>query len=477
MKYCTYCGKVIENDSESCPNCGAHVPQLGAQTNTPTSTSSGPQTVFNPAMSNTSGNQGTSYSPTPYPAPTGKKGLNKKIIIGICSAVAVFAVTIVIIVVLVSGKSANKYNGNYNNSNSYSDNGKEEFEGLNNDDYTDEAQDLETSADAHTTQVPDGYIGIYTVDDLLKADNNRYADYILMNDIDLSSIDNWEGIRNFGTFDGNNYTISNLKSTHSGLFASFKNLINIKVENAVITNSGSTVGIIANIASSYDESYHDFTVSNCSASGTIYFTDFHSSIDVGIGGIIGKAHDESTVNIFDCTSRVDYIINTESVTNTGIGGIVGYIGFVTNANVSNCYNYGNVILKQDKEFRSDVGGIVGETNSNKSLVINNCVNYGSLESQHTAHWKGTGGVVGTARKDKINITNCCNTGKIQSSVENKGSIIGYIDDAEFTISQCEYVKNSEYGLNDLDAVGGNVLIPSNNAVAISLNEAKQKYHF
>ena len=42
------------------------------------------------------------------------------------------------------------------------------------------------------TTVPDGYIGIYTAEDLYNIRNNLSGKYILMNDIDLSVYENWE---------------------------------------------------------------------------------------------------------------------------------------------------------------------------------------------------------------------------------------------------------------------------------------------
>ena len=52
-------------------------------------------------------------------------------------------------------------------------------------------------------------IKIYTADDLLTVQENIYADYILMNDIDMAGID-WTPVDYFGNFDGNNHAILNL---------------------------------------------------------------------------------------------------------------------------------------------------------------------------------------------------------------------------------------------------------------------------
>ena len=64
------------------------------------------------------------------------------------------------------------------------------------------------------TEVPEGYIGIYTADDLRKiGTDDQFPSkgmYILMNDIDLSEY-NWEPIKYFtGVLNGNGFLIYNL---------------------------------------------------------------------------------------------------------------------------------------------------------------------------------------------------------------------------------------------------------------------------
>ena len=86
----------------------------------------------------------------------------------------------------------------------------------------------ETQAAEHLTEVPEGYVGIYTIEDLYCVRNDLTANYILMNDIDLSSAlanggswdigTGWQPIgesstssQSFkGVFEGNNYTINGL---------------------------------------------------------------------------------------------------------------------------------------------------------------------------------------------------------------------------------------------------------------------------
>ena len=55
-----------------------------------------------------------------------------------------------------------------------------------------------TSTNEHNTAVPEGYIGVYTIEDLYCVRNDLTANYILMNDIDLSEATAEGGDWNYG---------------------------------------------------------------------------------------------------------------------------------------------------------------------------------------------------------------------------------------------------------------------------------------
>ena len=66
------------------------------------------------------------------------------------------------------------------------------------------------------TTVPQGYIGIYTAEDLSNIRNNLGGNFILMNDIDLSEINDgeWLPIETFnGILDGQGHVIYNMRVT------------------------------------------------------------------------------------------------------------------------------------------------------------------------------------------------------------------------------------------------------------------------
>ena len=92
-----------------------------------------------------------------------------------------------------------------------------------------------------------GYTLIKSADDLNNIRNNLSGKYILMNDIDLSSYDNWDPIgdtsnRFNGIFDGNGYVIKNLTinrptEDNVGLFGYTvsANIQNVGLENVEVT--------------------------------------------------------------------------------------------------------------------------------------------------------------------------------------------------------------------------------------------------
>lgn len=170
---------------------------------------------------------------------------------------------------------------------------------------------------------------VWTANDLDNVRNALSAYYIQMADIDLSGYENWEPIgyvtindyfwdmtNSFeGSYDGNNFIISNLKITScsinnnhdycadgAGLFGMTRNaeLKNIHIRNANITTNidynVNEVGVLAGLV-------QDTHVDNCSSTGVI------NSYGGGyIGGLIGWIEQ-------DTYDRPFYITNSRSSVN------------------------------------------------------------------------------------------------------------------------------------------------------------------
>lgn len=256
------------------------------------------------------------------------------------------------------------------------------------------------------TKVPDGYIGIYTVDDLKNADLKINKKYILMNNLNLSGINDWEGITNKSTFDGNGYTISNLSSTSSGLFKYANDVTNLYLTNVNIVckikNDDNKLGAICNRSGG--------TVSGCYVSGTIKY-QVNKSINkpTYVGGITGQGY-----RLSFCKNEADITVESYRENNTFAGGISGYAYYI-----NDCINYGKIKLEAttkdgistitstpDMNGNIGAGGICGRCDT--KIQIDACRNDGEVSSNVTAS-----GIIAIASSvTEMVIKNCFNTGRI-----------------------------------------------------------------
>ena len=285
----------------------------------------------------------------------------------------------------------------------------------------------------HQKTVPNGYIGVYTAQDLNNVRNNLSGKFILMNDIDLSSLSNWEPIgdnetnssdsRFTGAFDGNGFIIKNMiikikrsNTTYAGLFgyASGGNIKNIGIEQSEIFIDKQLISGNPTI-----EAYVG-GIAGCSSS------PIHNSYNMG--SVIAKS-----------TGSLSYV-----------GGIAGYSGVI-----SNCYNMGNI------SSWTDAGGIAGY-----SGTISNCYNMGNVFSD-TGY---VGGIAACSSNSSGSIKNSYNIGNIISYRANyyAGGIFGHPSGE--TIENCYY-------LNTISTAVGSGNGTLNNVKALSENEMKQKSSF
>ncbi len=298
-------------------------------------------------------------------------------------------------------------------------------------------------------EVPDGYIGVYTVDDLYNIRNGLTSNYILMNDIDLSeatSIDGdfdfndsgWDpigsnGIYGSGTFsgifDGSGYTISGMRidvssipsgtgTMYIGLFGrvsgTIKNLTvsgTIKSDAAKTKYVGSIVGFLNGV------------LENCHSDCEIIVSNNTNEV----GGLAGRVYDTGKITL--CSNRG----NISGATNAG-----GIAGYSCNRNtIEKCYNTGNI-------DGTDCGGIVGYwyVNTNSYVgYINDCYNSGSISGTNC------GGIVGKEEgysaygyTGKVNVTDCYNVGSLSGSEKN----VSIINGTSYVVTTCYYLE----GLGD-----------------------------
>jgi hypothetical protein len=227
---------------------------------------------------------------------------------------------------------------------------------------------------------------IYTCLDLQYMNNNLTANYVLANDIDCSATRTWNNGAGFrpigsynsrfaGSFDGNNYTISNLlisnqaSTSGTGLFGTLSNvgiISNLGVINAVISSGGTYVGTLVGLL-------YGGKVVNCYSSGNV-------SGSTSVGGLIGAILSGGIVmNSYSSSKVSGYQMYS--------GGLVG----ASSGNISNCYSSGNVTGGYA------VGGLVGRI-TDSSYVISNSYATGSVLGNSDS----VGGLVGLFNATVIN---------------------------------------------------------------------------
>jgi prepilin-type N-terminal cleavage/methylation domain-containing protein len=309
----------------------------------------------------------------------------------------------------------------------------------------------------HQAEVPDGYIGIYTPEQLASIGNDPDypldGNYIVMNDLDLSGYENWTPIGNYGAdlvtrftgnFDGNYYVISNLTIDNNalrcqGLFGCVdvgSEIRNVYAENININGYSYVGGLVArnysNITNCYVTgnitSYHSFAGGLVGYNYNNTITDCYTTASINggtyAGGLIGR-NDEGI--IINCYSTSDVVGSSY------IGGLVGY----NYGTIENCYATGNV------NGADRIGGLVGGSIGG---TITNCHAVGAI----TGSFNRVGGLVGNSEQDII--TKCYATCDV-NGYDNTGGLIGMSDgESEITIS---YATGNVKGHTSIGGLLGN----------------------
>ena len=298
-----------------------------------------------------------------------------------------------------------------------------------------------TSAVTDGETIKGGTWAIGSVEDLVKlaeltnttTDNTTGTTFVLSEDIDLSSIDNWTPIGDSstnnsyifkGTFDGNGHVIKNLKinnpsKSYQGLFGFTDNatIQNVGLENVNITGQDYVGGLVGSCYS---------TFSNCYVTGNV-------SGSGDVGGLVGCTN----ATITNCYTAVDV-----TGTDNDVGGLIGE---AYSATIINSYTIGNV-----NGAGNNLGGLIGNSSAYSS-IITNCYAMGNV-SGSTA----VGGLIGniSAYSSDSSISNSYASGNV-SGTDSVGGLVGYASPcsdnyASFSIRN-SYVTGN---VNGSFAVGG-----------------------
>lgn len=308
----------------------------------------------------------------------------------------------------------------------------------------------------------------------------------LMNDIDMSSIENWDPLNpdepyDLGiVFDGGGHSLKNLKSKEKH-YSSFFGVLygkcyNVKfVDAEIVSASNSGAGIIGGyigtggkpaIVSEVEASgiitcngkgqsvgglggnAREATIENCTVNVTVSNPMGDGSNRTATGGIVGKTID-SAVKIKNCIVR-GVVEITKGINNTYTGGIVGW-QLAAGAEITGCEVYATV-----KSAGERVGGIVGHYQGG---TLSGCKFYGEVNAASRL----AGGIAGITSSASI-IENCLSSGKIVCK-NNVGGIVG-MNENTLTIRCCESSSSIEINVNGVDGVGGVLGLASNGKAVI-----------
>lgn len=224
-----------------------------------------------------------------------------------------------------------------------------------------------------STEVPEGYTPIGSIDELYGINNNPNGKYILMNDIDMTQETSpggswdtghgWMPLDKFsGTFDGNGYRIIGMHiygdledlGHEIGLFSELgeggiiRNLgmedcdINVKASFYYPYDSWFDIGGIAGQAEG--DRKGKATIFECYMDGRIQASGRGCAIFIA-GGIVGSGN-----VISDCCNMAEIIIQDSSADKDRIGGIAG------GGTAHRCYNTGKINVSGGTQY---VGAITG----------------------------------------------------------------------------------------------------------------------
>lgn len=303
----------------------------------------------------------------------------------------------------------------------------------------------------------------------------------LMNDIDMSSIENWDPLNPDGpydlgiVFDGGGHSLKNFTSKEKH-YSSFFGVLygkcyNVKfVDAEIVSASNSGAGIIGGyigtggkpaIVSGVEASgivtnagkgqsvgglggnAREATIENCTVNVTVSNPMGDGTNRTASGGIVGKTL-TSADKIQNCVVR-GIVETTKGINNTYTGGVVGW-QVDAGSEITGCEIYATV-----KSAGERVGGIVGHYQGG---TLSGCKFYGEVN----AATQYAGGIAGITSSASI-IENCLSSGKIVCK-NNVGGIVG-MNENTLAVRRCE----SSSTINCSDNVGGILGIAKNDKVA------------
>ena len=276
------------------------------------------------------------------------------------------------------------------------------------------------------------------------------ANAVLTADIDMSELDSWTAIGDWGGvsgtanacykghFDGQGHTIRNFnfeaKHNYYGLFG--------------VVSTGALI--------------ENFTIEGSIAvSGNIGYA----------AGVVAYARDK-TPTVRNVHSKVD-INSTSTASTPRLGGVVGGCPAQNSYVVIDRCTYSGTLNANDKG--GNYGGIVGYilNNTNVSTDITNCLFDGKLQGTINSNGAQYGGIIGYTRKGIVSVSNCLSIGTFEYEEENAmnvGLFIGRLTHDSGT-SGCTF-DNNYYVDNGYELYGTSSGGAANGATPTEVTDAQ-----
>lgn len=328
-------------------------------------------------------------------------------------------------------------------------------------------EEIVSETTVHISEVPYGYIGIYTVDDLNYIKSSPQYNYILMNNLDFNDYsDEWGEYDLNGIFEGNNYTISNYNGKHPFL-RNVGAIFNLTLDNATVDGltyslSGDTITFYSSLLCRkiVGVSGIEQNMDNCTVNGTInvqwngesqYFElkYMYENQGVFIGGLCSVTDMNISNCLFNGTIDINYT-NTDRESEFSVGGITGSMS--NPSSISFCNAFGNITLYANNDYcKFNAGGISGKFTTDSTIQSSG----NSMNISGNTRSSAYGGIVGA---DTLHgggyITKSFNKGNITSTSEwdheaayTTTSLGGIVGEGTCTIENC---------YNSASIVGGEV---------------------
>ena len=253
-------------------------------------------------------------------------------------------------------------------------------------------------------------IEIATAEDLMKISEKMDGDYVLVNDIDLSSYPNWEPIGGaygenifVGTLYGDGHSISGLRRASSiteknsriyfGLFGQVGGngkIVDLTLKDVYVTMTGPEVNNASTkvFCGAFAGAFYGTAESLRVESGTVSYSVCTNGCAY-TGGLFGLA---IGATVKDCSNNAAVVSGRYA----GVGG--GICGYASNSGFENCKNTGS-ISSYCTSFGGAAysGGIVGEAFSKNPNTYTFCESTGHLSYDYYGNFDASssfGGVLG-----------------------------------------------------------------------------------